>query len=83
MLKIRLRRMGAKQDPYYRVVVSDGRSVPTGRFVDTLGTYVPGATPPEVRLDLPKIEDWLAKGAQPSPTVKNLIAKARRTANAG
>jgi len=70
--------MGSKQDACYRVVVSDSRSVPTGRFVDTVGTYDPGTTPSDVRLDLPKVDSWIAKGAQPSPTVKTLIAKARR-----
>ena len=78
MLKIRLRRMGSKQDACYRVVVSDSRSVPTGRFIDSLGTYDPGVTPSAVHLDLAKVDEWIGKGAQPSPTVKSLIAKLRK-----
>ena len=81
MLRIRLRRMGAKQEPCYRVVVSDSRSVPTGRFIDTLGTYDPGTSPSDIRLDLEKIDGWIQKGARPSATVKSLISKARRAAN--
>ena len=78
MLRIRLRRMGSKQDPCYRVVVSDSRSVPTGNFIESLGTYDPGTSPSSVRLDLAKVDAWVAKGAQPSPTVKSLIDKSRR-----
>lgn len=78
VLRIRLRRMGSKQDPCYRVVVSDSRSVPTGKFIESLGTYDPGASPSSVRLDLAKVDAWVAKGAQPSPTVKSLIDKSRR-----
>lgn len=82
MLKIRLRRMGSKQDACYRVVVSDSRSVPTGRFIETVGTYDPGGSPSAVRLDLTRIDAWIGKGAQPSPTVKSLISKARKSASA-
>lgn len=78
MLKIRLRRMGSKQDACYRVVVSDSRSVPTGRFIETVGTYDPASTPSSLRLDMDKIQGWLDKGARPSSTVKSLIAKVRR-----
>jgi small subunit ribosomal protein S16 len=74
--------MGSKQDACYRVVVSDSRSVPTGRFIEILGTYDPGVTPSDVRLDLGRVDAWIGKGAQPSPTVKSLIAKARKSAAA-
>ena len=78
MLRIRLRRMGSKQDACYRVVVSDSRSVPTADFIESLGTYDPGASPSSVRLDLEKVDAWVAKGAQPSSTVKSLINRTRR-----
>jgi small subunit ribosomal protein S16 len=80
MLKIRLRRMGAKHDPFYRVVVSDSRSTPGGPFVDILGTYDPGTDPAAVRLDVGRAEDWIRKGAHPSETVKSLLSKARSRA---
>lgn len=82
MLKIRLRRMGSTHSPFYRVVVSDSRVPPTGRFVETLGTYDPGKTPSAVKLDVGRAQSWIDKGAQPSPTVKRLLAKARAAAQA-
>lgn len=77
MLKIRLRRMGSRQDPFYRVVVSDSRSTPRSRFVETLGTYNPGTDPQTIRLDVAKAESWIQKGAHPSETVRSLLAKAK------
>lgn len=77
MLKIRLRRMGSKQDAFYRVVVSDSRSTPSGRFVDVLGTYNPGTDPATVRLDVARAENWIRQGAHPSDTVKSLLVKAK------
>lgn len=77
MLKIRLRRMGSRQEPFYRVVVSDSRSTPRGRFIESLGTYDPGTNPPSVRLDVPKALAWIQKGAHPSETVRSLLAKAK------
>ena len=77
MLKIRLRRMGSKKDAFYRVVVSDSRKTPTGRFLEILGTYDPGTDPAAVNLDVPRIEEWISKGALPSDTVKRLLAKAK------
>ena len=77
MLKIRLRRMGSKKDPFYRVVVSEGAIAPTGRFIDIVGTYDPRTDPATVKLDLAKAEDWIRKGAHPSDTVKSLLLKAK------
>ena len=77
MLKIRLRRMGTKQDAFYRVVVSESRFAPTGRFVDVLGTYDPGQDPAAVKLDVERADQWIRKGAHPSDTVKRLLSKAR------
>ena len=82
MLKIRLRRMGAKHSAFYRVVVSDSRKRPTGRFVENLGIYDPGTDPATVRLDVAKAEEWIGKGAQVSPTVKRLLVRARSAAAA-
>ena len=81
MLKIRLRRMGSKQDAFYRVVVSDSRSTPSGRFVDVLGTYNPGTDPATVRLDVNRAENWIRQGAHPSDTVKSLLVKAKTAQN--
>ncbi len=77
VLKIRLRRVGTKHDACYRVVVSDGRKVPTGRFVEILGTYDPGTDPATVKLDVDRAEEWIRKGARPSDTVKRLLHKAK------
>lgn len=81
MLKIRLRRMGSKHDAFYRVVVSDSRSTPRGRFVDVLGTYDPGTDPATVRVDIARAEDWIRKGAHPSDTVRSLLMRARTAQN--
>jgi small subunit ribosomal protein S16 len=78
MLKIRLRRMGAKHRPFYRIVVSDSRSTPTSRFNEILGTYDPSHDPADVKIDLEKADEWLRKGAHPSETVARLIDRARR-----
>lgn len=77
MLKIRLSRGGSKQNPHYRVVVSESGRTPSARNVDTIGTYTPGADPAEVRIDLPKAEAWIRKGARPSDTVKSLLERVR------
>ena len=75
-VKIRLKRMGAKKRPFYRVVIADSRSPRDGRFIETVGTYNPIAVPAEVNLDEEKIMGWLQNGAQPSDTVRNLLSKA-------
>jgi small subunit ribosomal protein S16 len=79
VLKIRLRRMGAKKNAFYRVVVSDSRKTPRSRFLDILGTYDPGTDPATVKLDLDRTEAWIKKGAQASDTVKSLISRASST----
>lgn len=77
MLKIRLRRMGSKKKAFYRLVVSDSRTRPTGRFLDIVGTYDPGSDPAAVRVDVARAEEWIRKGAQPSDTVKRLLVEAK------
>ena len=74
-VKIRLTRMGDKKTPFYRIVVADGRSPRDGKFIDILGTYNPLKEPAEVKLDADKVKDWLSKGAQPTDTVKAVLAK--------
>lgn len=75
MLRIRLRRTGAKKQPSYRVVVADKRSARDGSFVDHLGHYNPIPNPPEVVIDEEKVLKWLRVGAQPSDTVAHLLRK--------
>lgn len=75
-VKIRLKRMGAKKAPFYRVVVADSRSPRDGRFIETVGTYNPLTTPAEIKLDEEKAIKWLNNGAIPTDTVKNLFSKA-------
>ncbi|MEM7249541.1 MAG: 30S ribosomal protein S16 [Acidobacteriota bacterium] len=83
MLKIRLRRMGQRHAPFYRVIVSDSREAPArGRPVATLGHYDPMKEPKQVRLDLDQVDTWISKGATPSPTVADLIRKERAKAAA-
>ena len=76
--KIRLRRTGRKKKAHYRVVVADSASPRNGRFVETLGYYKPLSHPARLVLDLERVDHWLGEGAQPSATMKSLIAKARR-----
>lgn len=74
-VKIRLKRMGAKKRPFYRVVVADSRAPRDGRFIEEIGTYNPVSTPKAFHVDEEKALDWLKKGAQPSDTVRNLFSK--------
>jgi len=69
--------MGSRQDPFYRVVASDGRTRPGGRFVDSIGTYDPGTDPASVKIDVARADEWIRKGAQPSATVKSLLSRMR------
>lgn len=73
-VKIRLKRMGSKRNPFYRVVVADSRSSRDGRIIEQIGTYNPVVDPVEVKLDEEKALDWMTKGAQPSDTVRNLFS---------
>ncbi|MFV0635836.1 30S ribosomal protein S16 [Mitsuokella sp.] len=74
-VKIRLNRMGAKKNPFYRIVVADSRSPRDGRFIEVLGNYDPSQNPAVVNVDEDKVLDWMNKGAQPTDTVKNLLSK--------
>ncbi len=74
-VKIRLRRMGAKKAPFYRVVVADSRFPRNGRFIEEIGTYNPLTEPAEVKIDAEKAKKWIANGAQPTETVKSLLKK--------
>ena len=78
MLMIRLRRGGAKKNPIYRVVVSDSRKTPNADYLEQVGFYDPNQEPPEIRLDLEKIDAWQSQGAGVSDTVKSLIQKAKQ-----
>jgi small subunit ribosomal protein S16 len=78
MLMIRLRRGGAKHNPVYRVVVSDSRKDTYGNYLEQVGFYNPNLEPPEIRLDLEKVEEWRGKGAGVSETVRSLIRKVER-----
>ena len=74
-VKIRLRRMGAKKAPYYRIVVADSRDPRDGRFIEEIGFYNPMVEPAEVKVDAEKAKKWIANGAQPTDTVKALFKK--------
>ena len=74
-VKMRLRRMGAKKAPFYRVVIADERSPRDGKFIDEIGYYNPLTNPAEVKIDAEKAEKWLNNGAQPTETVKSLLKK--------
>ena len=75
MVKIRLRRMGAKSAPFYRVVVADSRYPRDGRFIDELGYYNPVSNPVELKIDAEKAQQWIKNGAQPTDTVRALLKK--------
>ena len=75
MVKIRLRRMGAKKAPYYRIVVADSRSPRDGRFIEELGTYDPMAEGEKIKVNMERAEYWISTGAQPTDTVRGLLKK--------
>lgn len=77
-VKIRLRRVGRKKQPYYRLVVTDSAAPRDGAYLDTVGFYNPKRQPAELRLDLEKVDAWTGKGAEMSPTVRSLVSKARQ-----
>ncbi len=74
-VKIRLRRMGQKKAPFYRIVVADSRSPRDGRFIDQIGHYNPMTDPAEVQIDAEKATQWIKNGAQPTDTVRALLKK--------
>ena len=76
MVKIRLRRMGAKKAPFYRVVVADSRFPRDGRFIEEIGYYDPTKEPSVVKIDAEKAKQWLSNGAQPTDTVREILKKA-------
>ena len=76
MVKIRLRRMGAKKAPFYRVVVADSRSPRDGRCIEEIGTYNPLTNPAVVSIDVEKAQNWIKNGSQPTDTVRSLLKKA-------
>ena len=75
MVKIRLRRMGAKKAPFYRIVVADSRSPRDGRFIEEIGTYDPMAEGENIKVDLERAKYWISNGAQPTETVRGLLTK--------
>lgn len=73
MVKIRLKRIGAKKKPFYRIIVADGRAPRDGKFIEQVGTYDPKADPSIINVDAEKVKKWLGNGAQPTETVKKLL----------
>jgi small subunit ribosomal protein S16 len=78
MLKIKLARVGKRSQPSYRIIVAEARSKRNGQYTDLLCSYNPLSDPPAATLDLTKYQNWLQKGAQPTPTVKNIYTKAAK-----
>ena len=76
MVKIRLRRMGAKKAPFYRIVVADARSPRDGRCIEEIGTYNPLTNPATINVDAVKVQAWIKNGAQPTDTVRGLLKNA-------
>lgn len=76
MVKIRLRRMGAKKAPFYRIVVADSRYPRDGRFIEELGTYNPMTSEAAVKIDAERAQKWIKNGAQPTDTVRGILKKA-------
>ena len=76
MVKIRLKRMGAKKNPFYRIVVADSRVARDGKSIEEIGYYDPTKNPPDVKIDAEAAKGWLGKGAQPTDTVRSILKKA-------
>ena len=74
-VKIRLKRIGAKKAPFYRVIVADERSPRNGKFIDEIGYYNPLTNPADIKIDADKAKTWIANGAQPTETVRSLLKK--------
>jgi small subunit ribosomal protein S16 len=81
-VKIRMKRVGAKNAPVFRIIVADGRSPRDGKFIEEIGTYQPRKKDDNVKLDLDRVKYWLSKGAQPSDTVASFIKKLTKSAAA-
>ena len=75
MVKIRLRRMGAKKAPFYRIVVADSRAPRDGRFIEEVGVYNPSAESDKLKVDMERVQYWISNGAQPTDTVRGLLKK--------
>jgi small subunit ribosomal protein S16 len=75
MVKIRLRRLGAKKAPFYRIVVADSRYPRDGRFIEEIGTYNPLRDPAEINIDADRAQQWIKNGAQPTDTVRSILKK--------
>lgn len=75
MVKIRLRRLGAKKAPFYRIVVADSRYPRDGRFIEEIGTYNPLKNPVEINVDADRAQQWIKNGAQPTDTVRSILKK--------
>ena len=75
MVKIRLRRVGAKKAPYYRIVVADSRNSRDGRFIEEIGVYDPIADTDKLKVDMERVKYWISNGAQPTDTVRGLLKK--------
>ena len=75
MVKMRLKRVGAKKAPTYRIVIADSRSPRDGRFIEQIGYYNPLTNPADIKIDAEKAKTWLANGAQPTETVRSLLKK--------
>ena len=75
MVKMRLKRIGAKKAPTYRIVIADSRSPRDGRFIEQIGYYNPLTNPADVKIDAEKAKQWISNGAQPTDTVKSLLKK--------
>lgn len=73
MVKIRLKRIGAKKKPFYRIIVADERSPRDGKFIEQIGTYDPNANPSIINVNAEKVTQWIGNGAQPTDTVKKLL----------
>ncbi len=76
MVKIRLRRLGAKKAPFYRIVVADSRYPRDGRFIEEIGTYNPLTNPADIKIDSERAQQWIKNGAQPTDTVRDILKKA-------
>ena len=81
-VRIRLRRVGTKNVPCYRIVVADGRSPRDGRFIENVGTYDPRKSGENFKVDLERVKHWMQRGAQPSNTVRSFLKKAEKAAAA-